>query len=344
VPLNTPWAERTTPVPPAGPYRVTHYGDDGIVLKRNPDYAGPVEANPDRIQLLPDEGSATTRQALLAGSIDFTADGLASADWTAASKARPTQAHTGAQPAFFYLALNTQGDVFSAPEARQAVNLVVNRTQLTALLGPSFGRATDQILPPYPGLGFSDAKLYPLNGPSAADLRRANALVDEAGVRDETVTLLTCESQSCAAVAAAVAKSLARIGLDTDVEAVADPFVEAGDSSTSFDLALVGWKADYPDPAAMLDVLLDSSTLRDSGNTNLSYLEDPVVDASLAAAGALAGQARLDAYAAVDAQVMRDVAPVVPIATIDRHDFLSSRVGCVASDANGVALGALCLR
>jgi peptide/nickel transport system substrate-binding protein len=223
------------------------------------------------------------------------------------------------------------------------VNLVVNRAQLTGMLGSSIGSPTDQILPPSRGFGFRDAKLYPLNGPSSSDLRRANALIDEAGVRQETVTLLTCETQSCAAVATAVAKSLAKIGLETDIEAVPDAFAEAGDSSTFFDLALVGWKADYADPSAMLNVLLDGSTLRDTGNTNLSYLDDPDVNAALDAAEALSGQARLDAYAALDAQVMQNVAPVVPITTINRHDFLSSRVGCAGYDANGIALGALCL-
>jgi ABC-type oligopeptide transport system substrate-binding subunit len=343
LPLNTPWFERTAPIAPAGPYRISHYGADGIVLKRNPEYRGPVEANPDRIQLSPNEDSASSRQQLLDGTSDFAAEGLTGADWTAASRSRPSQGHTASQPAIFYLALNTQGDVLSSPEARQAVNLVVNRAQLTGMLGPSIGSPTDQILPPSRGFGFRDAKLYPLNGPSSSDLRRANALIDEAGVRQETVTLLTCETQSCAAVATAVAKSLAKIGLETDIEAVPDAFAEAGDSSTFFDLALVGWKADYADPSAMLNVLLDGSTLRDTGNTNLSYLDDPDVNAALDAAEALSGQARLDAYAALDALVMQNVAPVVPITTINRHDFLSSRVGCAGYDANGIALGALCL-
>ena len=46
---------------------------------------------------------------------------------------------------------------------------------------------------------------------------------------------------------------------------------EAGD----FDIFLVGWTADYPDPFDFINVLMDGDSIQDANNSNLAYLNNP---------------------------------------------------------------------
>ena len=59
-----------------------------------------------------------------------------------------------------------------------------------------------------------------------------------------------------------------------------------------FDVTVNGWTPDYFDPAAFLDPLLDGRNLGATGNTDVSYLDDPTVNARIDTANALPGQAR----------------------------------------------------
>jgi ABC-type oligopeptide transport system substrate-binding subunit len=112
-----------------------------------------------------------------------------------------------------------------------------------------------------------------------------------------------------------------------------------------FDAALVGWGADYPDPAAFLNQLVYGPTIGPRDNVNFSYFDDPSYNRRLAAAARLSGPSRYLAYAALDADLARKAAPFVALANDSEHDFFSARVGCqVYQPVYGVDLAALCIR
>jgi hypothetical protein len=82
-----------------------------------------------------------------------------------------------------------------------------------------------------------------------------------------------------------------------------------------------------------------------TGNLNFAYFNDPVHNASLDAATALTGGARLNALGGWDVETARNSAPWAPYMVLNDRHFFSDRLGChTYVPAYGISLGALCLR
>ena len=124
-------------------------------------------------------------------------------------------------------------------------------------------------------LGFADAKLYALNGPSSAQLTQARALIAQAGVKGRTAILYTCTSAGCNSNAQLVRTALARIGLGTGIHQLSTNqlYAFAGTQGAAFDIVDAGWSADYADPSDFLNVLLSGSAIHASGSNNLAWFE-----------------------------------------------------------------------
>ena len=91
-------------------------------------------------------------------------------------------------------------------------------------------------------------------------------------------------------------------------------------------------------------MLLNGTTISDTGNTNFSYFDDPAWNKRMAAAALATGQRRANLYAQIDAGLAAS-APVVPYAFPGQRDFFSGRIGCQTfTPAYGMDLGKLCLR
>ncbi len=82
------------------------------------------------------------------------------------------------------------------------------------------------------------------------------------------------------------------------------------------------------------------------GNQNLAHFSDPRFDRQMDAAARLSGKARYAAYSKLEAQLLREAAPIVPYANEYRVEFISARVGCVvvAPGAGGLDFAAACLK
>jgi peptide/nickel transport system substrate-binding protein len=176
----------------------------------------------------------------------------------------------------------------------------------------------------------------------APDVASAQAL---AGGRGRTLVYYGCSD--CADVATPLAAQLASIEVTLDVrtfpsDELATRLASRGEP---FDLGLATFRPALLDPEAVMRPLLDGRTLGATGNTDLSSFSDDTFDASLDAAAALGGDARAQAFAALDADVMTNQAPIAPFATPGALELVSARVGCVgASPAYGADLAAICPR
>jgi ABC-type transport system substrate-binding protein len=152
--------------------------------------------------------------------------------------------------------------------------------------------------------------------------------------------LYTCNFPTCAPQAQLVKNDLARIGLRVAVKSVAPSVIygRAQKRTYPFDLALVNWLPDYPDPAAMLDGMLD----------NASYyptFQDPTFRRRMAAAAHLSGPARDLTYGKLALDLARDAAPLIVYGNALESDFFSARVGCQTYNSYvGPDLAALCIR
>ena len=233
-------------------------------------------------------------------------------------------------------ALNTSRPLFrdNVP-LRQAVNFAIDRAALERVL--SRGEITDQYLPSaFPG--FRDAKIYPLRGP---DLRRARALA-RGHTRGGKAVLYTLDVGPAVVASQIVKRNLAKIGLDVQVKALSQGafFVRNVAPNEPVDMVFVPWTPDYIDPYAYLNFFFDSRFI---GFSNGSRLDDPAYDRALRLAASLQGPARARAYAALDAKIARDAAPMAAVSFLDEPTLVSARVGCVVLRPE-LDLTAVCLK
>jgi peptide/nickel transport system substrate-binding protein len=347
VPVGTPSTPQTTPLPSAGPYYISGYTPGSrLVLSRNPNYKGPRPSNLDQILYQLNVPFDTTLAQIESGTADYAAGGLPTASYAQVAHDFPTQFFVNPIASLRYLALNTSRSIFSTAAARQAVNLALDRTALIANTGAFAGTPTDQYIPPTVP-GFRDESLYPLSGPSDADLARANALVDQAGIRGQTAVLYTNNTAQALTGAQLITDELARIGIVVEVHAFprGEQIARESTQGEPFDMTTEGWINDYLDPFDTLNLFFDGSTIKPYGNSDISYFDDPSVNAQLQAAAQLTGPERYTTYGDLDIALARDKAPLAAIGTFNTRDFFSARMGCQTFvPPYGMDLATLCIK
>jgi peptide/nickel transport system substrate-binding protein len=349
VPTDTPIEPRGERViPSAGPYRVASYTPkQGVALTRNPNYRGSRPHRLARIELsvgIPAqraiaEVEAGTAAYAIGAQFDSAQAAALAARYgagTRAAKSGHQQYFVSSSPQLDFFALNTHRPLFADLRLRRAVNYAIDRTRL-ARLGDSFlalpEHPTDHYLPPGTP-GYRNVQIYPLT----PDVAKARRLAREH--TGATVVLYTCTVTPCAEQAQIVKTDLAAIGLRVEVKTL--PFdalySKLATPGEPFDIAWAGWLPDWLDPAAMLNVLLESGTVAPT-------FDDPTWRRRLAAAAKLTGAERYLTYARLDADLARNAAPLVAFGNLSSHDFFSARIGCqVFQPAYGMDLGALCIR
>lgn len=349
VPSNTPIDPRGVRlIPSAGPYRVASYApSQGLVLTRNPNYHGD---RPHRLARIEYEVGSSPQRVLArveGGSADYAVDGVVDnpgADRRLNARYGPASAAAkrGHQQYFVnplqgldFLPLNTHRPLFADARLRRAVNYAIDRTALARLghLGSPLPEPPfDHYLPPgVPGYG--DVRIYPRK----PDLTKARRLArGHAGAR---VVLYTCDVTPCPQEAQVVKSNLAAIGLRVEVKtlSVAALFAKLPRPGEPFDIGLGAWSADYPDPAALLNLLLEDGSI-------LPTFDDPAYRARLAAASRLSGVERFLTYRKLDADLTRNAAPWVMFGNGASHELFSARMGCQRYGVYGLDLAALCIK
>jgi ABC-type transport system substrate-binding protein len=329
VPHDTPVVPGglSAPIPSAGPYDIAARTPGvSTTILRNPNYTGARPHGYDEIDEHHNVPPATIEADVLAGRADYTQEGFPSEDaarlyhqYGPGSAHQQFFVHPG--DALAYLALNNARPLFSNVHARKAVNFAINRAQMVATAGAFAGTLTDQILPP--GLGaFRDAHIYPLHHPNFRAARRA------LGSIRGTAVVYTCDLPFCQQMAAIIQRDLARIGLGADIHTfnVGELFQREATRGEPFDIALNGWIADYPDAFDFINVLFDGRTIGPTGNNDVSYFDDPAFEARMDAASLLYGSARDQAYGALDVDLMRHAAPIVPLYNPNIRELVSTNV------------------
>jgi YVTN family beta-propeller protein len=354
VPSNTPIDPKgVRAVPSAGPYYVASYTPgQGVLLERNPVYHGSRPHRLQRIVLTIGAPQGASVRQIETGALDYSADGVPLGDdarlegsygrSSPAARAGRQQYFIDPLPEVDYLALNTGRRLFSSVALRRAVSYAVDRRAL-ARLGNGFtsfpSRPSDQYLPP--GVpGFRAAPIYPLT----PDVAQARRLV---GGRHGTAVLYTCNTPPCPQIAQVVRTNLKAIGIDVDVKTMTTSalYARIARKGEPFDIALIGWVADFQDPADFLNLELDGRGIGTSNNLDFAYFDDPSWTLRLDAAARLSGPNRYLAYAKLDADLARDAAPWVAFGNATAHDLFSRRMGCqVYQPLYGMDLAALCLR
>jgi ABC-type oligopeptide transport system substrate-binding subunit len=242
--------------------------------------------------------------------------------------------------------LSTQAAEAAGPgnvDLKKAVNYAIDREAMLVQRGAYAGDVNDQYLPPgFPG--FADAAIYP----ARPDVVRARELARwKPGDPTRKAVMYTCNTGACLPTAQIVQANLAAIGLDVEIQAFprAVQFTKTGVRGEPFDLTLEGWHMDYYDPYDFL-FLLDGGTIRPSGNSNMSYYDDPDYRRRLYEASALGGDARIAALGALDRDAAATTAPLAGYMTDDDRQFFSERIGCHQhhNPTGAMSLADLCVR
>ena len=69
-----------------------------------------------------------------------------------------------------------------------------------------------------------------------------------------------------------------------------------------------GWSPDWPNGYGFLDELVAGNTITSTGNTNISELNDPVINSLFAKSNTVTGDARTAIWSQIDMQAMKDAA------------------------------------
>jgi YVTN family beta-propeller protein len=334
-------------IPSAGPYRVaSETPGQGVVLTRNPNYHGSRPHRLARIELVVGVPPKRAVAQVQAGTADYAATGEVSRADVATLAARygpgSPAAKSGHQQFFIdpgpqldFLGLNTHRPLFADRRLRQAVNYAIDRTAL-ARLGDEYvplpEHPTDHYLPP--GIpGYRNVHIYPLR----PDLAKARQLAK--GHPPATAVLYTCNISPCDQQAQIIKTDLAAIRIRVEVKQFADStlYTKTVTPGEPFDIAWVGWLPDYPDPAAMLNVLLEDNVI-------IPTFEGPTYRARLAAAARLSGAERYLTYARLDANLARNAAPLVALGELASPELFSARIGCETYGVYGIDVAALCIK
>jgi ABC-type transport system substrate-binding protein len=323
--------------PTAGPYRVTDYRPgERVVIRRNPLYRGSRTHHVDGFDVdlrtpSPDEQVRRVERN--------------EADWgpnlapVFLNPAIGLEAKYGINRSRFFLqrglalrmfALNSSRPLFrNNPQLRKAVNFALDRQALQAIGGgPLAGRLTDQYIPALLP-GFQDGDVYPLTRP---DLERARELA-RGNLRGAKAVFFTADFPLTIAVAQLAKRQLAEIGLEVEIKPVPlhtasaaylDGLARPG---AQWDIALVIWTPNLPDPQAFLNLLLDSHHL---GGTNVAHFASTGYDRQLRRAARVPqARERQLAYGALDVRIARDAAPLAALSVLNEPTFVSERVGCI---------------
>jgi ABC-type oligopeptide transport system substrate-binding subunit len=328
----------------SGPYYVSEYRPgERVTIRRNPYYRG---KRPHHVDGFTADLTGSSSQEVL----DRIEDGRA--DWGIIppplyfAPERGLIRRYGINKTQFYVRpgftlrafmLNTNSPLFRGNlPLRKAINYAIDR--------PSFAGAdpdahlTDQFLPPQLP-GFRDAKLYPLGGP---DLQKARSLARD-HLRGGKATLYVADLPLTLALGQLLKKNLREIGLEVEVKGIPQPAYDARITKPGepFDIAFfVTPSVDFYDPYAFLNLYFESRFI---GRTNSSNLRSATYDRRLRAASRLHGKERLRTYGRLDADLVRDVAPVVPLTYISEPTLVSKHVGCILLRP-ALDLAAACLK
>jgi peptide/nickel transport system substrate-binding protein len=314
----------------AGPYKIVSRDvGKGLTLARNTFYKGSRPANADRIVYTVNTDQNQSLLQVRAGQVDYDAGGVPATSIDSLSK--EFGVHKGGPYRFFvnsvisttYLSLNTIGGPLNKVNNRKAVNFAIDRPALLRVAGKFAGARTDQILPPNIR-GFKQADIYPIKG---ANPTRAKALAD-----NSTINLLHTTSNTSIARGQIIKYNLEQAGFNVKIQqqpfavAIKTAGTKAQAQRGDFDMFMIGWLADYPDPFDFINILLDGDNIQDANNSNYAYLNNKAYNARMKQAAKLSGDARYKAYGQLDIDLMKNLAPWAPFVNSNTREFISNRI------------------
>jgi peptide/nickel transport system substrate-binding protein len=217
--------------------------------------------------------------------------------------------------------INTEKAPFDDVKVRQAVNYAVDTAALERIYAGSLA-ATHQILPE--GMpGHKPFDLYPHN------MAKAKELLEEANPSDRDITVWTDNESPNNEAGEYYEGVLNELGFNAKLKTInADNYytIIGNESTPDLDTGWLAFYEDYPHPNDFFQPMLSGDSIAPTGNTNLSRMDDPKLNAKIAELGEeQLGSEQEAEYAALDKAFMEQ-APMVPYGTNTVSTFVNSEI------------------
>lgn len=333
VPSDTPFENQTKEPPPGvGAFAITDIeGSRAFTLAKNERFEGFEDvpaAKLDRIEVTVVKDARRQGQDLLDNKVDYILDPPVREQLREVREKAGDRFEEFTTISTYYAFLNVREAPFDKKEVRQAVNFALNKPalarQFSGLLEP-----TCNFLPPNMQ-GYEKLDPCPYGDPGGEpDVAKAKELIQQAGAEGAKVTVWGNDEPETREVTLAIADQLKAVGLDATPKIVEGSvyFQTIGNAKTKAQTGFLNWFADFPHPGSFMS-LVDGASIQATNNTNMSNVDDPVINDTLAE---INKNADLDAvaskYAELDKRVVEEayVAPYgnrkLTLTTSDRMAF-----------------------
>ena len=217
---------------------------------------------------------------------------------------------------FFYL--NTKVAPLNNVHCRQAIEFAANKNTLQTAYGGPYGGAIASTAMPPTIIGYQSFDQYHALSMPNGDAAAAKAQLKLCGQPNGFTTNIAYRSDRPREVASATAlqAALATVGIHAGLKSSTaatyySNFAGVPNYVHSHDLGILagGWGADWPDAWGWFDEISNGNAIVPAGNTNISELNDPLVNGWLASMQAATTPAAKNAFAnQINVQVMKDAA------------------------------------
>jgi oligopeptide transport system substrate-binding protein len=290
----------------SGPFQVSEYrAYDQVVLTKSPTYWDHDQVRLDKIVLMPISDQSQNTNLYRSGELDYVRNlYLPDALIPALSKRKDFQSSS-----FFgsyYLEFNIKRKPFNDIRVRRALNLAIDREAITNHYLPALKmQPACTVVPPIlPGYSQPRCSMY--------DPKRARALLAEAGFpggKNFPVVSIDIINHGTTITASQAIQQMWKkelgIQVNIDMEEAQTHLSRA--ESRDFNINAGGWIGDYMDPAAFLDLFIDTNS-----NNHTDWKDSTYVDLMKKAEGAANLKERLYWMNAAEARLI-DQAPVAPM-------------------------------
>jgi ABC-type transport system substrate-binding protein len=309
-----------------GPYMFRSYTPgQRLVLVPNPDWIPATDPNakqlPSQIVMNLNVNQANIDRGLLNGDIDVDAQG-AGVGSTAqarilASLADKTNADNPFNGFARFMYINTKVAPLNNLHCREAVEYAADKTAIqTAWGGPADGQLASTVMPPVV-LGYKPFDLYHTLSQPGGDVVAARQQLILCGQPSGFSTNLAYrddKAQETAAVTALQA-ALARVGIKVTLKGSStDAYYASSAGATAYvhshgiGIAAGVWQGDWPNGYGFLDSLSAGNAISSVYNTNISELNDAVINNLFMQSSSVTGAARTAIWSQVDEQILKDAA------------------------------------
>lgn len=343
LPADTPASDSgTTPIPGTGAYMITTY-DPNVKMEivRNPQFQQwSEEAQPTGYPdgFVYEFGQTPEAQvtAIQQGNADWMYDQPPTDRLAEIGTTYQSQVHINPLGAMWYAPMNTNLAPFDDVRVRQAVSYAIDRQAIVNLFGgPNLAAPVCQVLPPnFPGhVDYCPYTMEPGATWSAPDLEKAKQLVAESGTAGQEVTIVVEDTPVSRDIGTYLQSVLTELGYKAGMSAISPNihFTYIQNTNNNVQISVSYWYQDFPAASNFLNVMFSCSSFHpgSDASVNISGFCSEELDAKMQAAMALGStdpEAASAAWAAIDHEVV-DQAPIAPLFTPKRIDFVSQRLG-----------------